>query len=192
MTKLVVMLSPEIELLPLSVRRFDEPLLPFSKGLVHATYSSVCGYVFNFASYLALGASGAAALERSIAYAHSFGLTILHGPFATTEYSAMASQIAFGLDAITVTEYGILEHYLNNPPYFAFIANNNLEANRKGSNYYCLTNQMLVINSQSDHEFKLRVIFDKQLYDTRDMEEFTDQASSSIRQFLISNSNRSV
>ena len=55
----VLMLNPRVDRLPLPIQRYDDPFFPFGKEIVRATHQSVCAYVFDLASYLALGAAGA-------------------------------------------------------------------------------------------------------------------------------------
>lgn len=95
------MLSPVLAQMPLPVQSYDEPFLPFGKTIVDATRDLVAGYVFDLAAYLALGAAGAIALERTIAYARVGGsLTILQGAFASAGYARAA--VAFSVDAVTL------------------------------------------------------------------------------------------
>src|SRR5512146_194773 len=95
-------LAPSIKTLPLAMQRFDEPLLPFGKAVIDSTADLVCAYVFHLASYLALGAAGAVALERTIAYVPAHLIKILHGPFATGDYAQAAFEDAFGADGVTL------------------------------------------------------------------------------------------
>ena len=96
-------INPTVEKMPLPIRRFDDPFLPFGKAVIGATRDLVCGYMFNFVDYLALGAAGAVALERTIAYAGSETITILHGSFSDINYVRLLDATAFNADAITVT-----------------------------------------------------------------------------------------
>src|SRR5512140_1136609 len=82
---LVIGLAPALNRLPYPIQRYDEPLLPFGKAIIETTADLVCGYVFHLSAYLALGAAGAVALERSIAYTPGHVIRILHGPFASGE-----------------------------------------------------------------------------------------------------------
>src|SRR5689334_7364687 len=65
---LAISLAPTLNKLPLELQRFDDPFLPFGKAVIDATADLVCAYVFHLGPYLALGAAGAVALERTIAY----------------------------------------------------------------------------------------------------------------------------
>lgn len=119
--RVVLSLNPRPFLLPLPIQRYDDPYLPFGKAVIQATRPYVAGYLFDFAAYLGMGAAGAVALERTIAYAAQDSLTILHGPFTGTGYSAAMDTTGFGVDALTVTRENDLQHYLTNPPYAAFL-----------------------------------------------------------------------
>lgn len=96
--------------MPLPIQRYDDPFLPFGKAIIGATRDLLCGYMFDLAAYLALGAAGAVALERSIAYVGGEVAKILHGPFASPDYAEMAG--AFNVDAVTLTEPVYAETYL--------------------------------------------------------------------------------
>jgi hypothetical protein len=117
-------LAPSIKTLPLSMQRFDEPFLPFGKAVIDTTADCVCAYVFHLAAYLALGAAGAVALERTIGYVPSGLVKILHGPFATGDYAQAAFEEAFGVDAVTLTstvDLATIAAYTRNPAHGAFI-----------------------------------------------------------------------
>lgn len=100
---LAVGLAPTLDRLPTPMQRFDDPFLPFGKAIIDATSELVCAYVFHLASYLALGAAGAVALERTIAYVPVHVVKILHGPFTTPDYVQAAFEGAFGADAVTIS-----------------------------------------------------------------------------------------
>jgi hypothetical protein len=123
-SNLALFLNPHLENLPLSIARFDDPFLPYGKELIRASQDLVVAYVFDLASYFSLGAAGIVALERTIRFA-SDGITILHAPFASSEYSAMADVTGLGVDAITVSSEMIMRTYLDKPPYAAFILDDN-------------------------------------------------------------------
>jgi hypothetical protein len=112
-TTLALLLRPRVAQLPLPIQKYDDPFLPFGKAIISATQPHVCAYVFDLAAYLALGAAGAVALERTIAYARANHdtLTILHGPFASPDYADAAGSGGFGVDAVTVTSDELLEAY---------------------------------------------------------------------------------
>ena len=92
---LALMLSPRLAQMPLPMQRYDDPFLPFGKAIIDATRDLVCAYVFDLAAYLALGAAGAVALERTIAYAGTDDatVTILHAPFVGAAYVDAADRL---------------------------------------------------------------------------------------------------
>lgn len=102
----LLVLRPQLPLLPLSIQRFDEPLLPFGKALIASTGDIVTGYIFDFAAYLSIGAAGAIALERTIGYvlASSAACAIVHGPFISDDYALAMGKTAFCADAVTVLD----------------------------------------------------------------------------------------
>lgn len=106
-------MRPRLLQMPLPVQRYDDPFLPFGKAIIDATRDLLCGYMFDLAAYLAIGAAGAVALERSIAYAGQASVNILHGPFASPDYAEAACVAAFNADAVTVTEYVYAAAYLH-------------------------------------------------------------------------------
>jgi hypothetical protein len=94
------------------MQRYDDPFLPFGKRIIDATHDLICGYIFDLAAYLALGAAGLVALERTIAYAGEEVVTILHGPFASSDYAEAAGATALNVDAVTITNIADAEIYL--------------------------------------------------------------------------------
>lgn len=121
-SKIILKLNPKIELLPLPIMRFDDPFLPFGKQVIDATHDLVAGYLFDFASYLALGGAGVIALERTIAYVPDTRVRILHCPFTGQGFSPMADVTGFNLSAITVNTLEDVTYYTHNAPYMAFLA----------------------------------------------------------------------
>ncbi len=111
---LALLLRPQMAKLPLPIQRFDDPFLPFSRAVIDAAQAHIVLVMFDLAAYLALGAAGAVALERAIAYAAGRGslLTVLHGPFATPDYAAATSALAFAPDGVTVTDAALIPAYV--------------------------------------------------------------------------------
>src|SRR5579859_1021511 len=99
---LAIGLAPALNRLPEESQRWDEPFLPFGKAVIDTTHDLVCAYVFHLGAYLALGAAGAVALERTMAYVPSGIVKILHGPFASDDYVTAAFEEGFGADAVTL------------------------------------------------------------------------------------------
>jgi hypothetical protein len=96
-------ISPQMDKLPPEFQRYDDPFLPYMRSVYAATEDLVCAYVFGFASYLAIGAAGMIALERSIALAAKTHITILDARFATADYACVWGETALGCDAVTIT-----------------------------------------------------------------------------------------
>ena len=65
---LCVGLDPDPDKLRVDWLKWDEPILPFNKGIIDATADLVCAYKPNLGFYLQWGAAGVIALERTIAY----------------------------------------------------------------------------------------------------------------------------
>jgi hypothetical protein len=99
---LALLVAPRLTKLPLVIQSFDDPFLPYAKAIINATRGQVCAYVFDLAAYLSIGAAGAVALERTIAYAKGETLTILHGPFAGADYVSLMDERSFNADGVTL------------------------------------------------------------------------------------------
>ncbi len=99
-----LLLQPRLHAIPLPMQRYDDPFLPFGKAIIDATRDLLCAYVFDLAAYLAIGAAGAVALERTIAYARTDDVTvaILHAPFVGSAFAEAAGDNAFNADAVTL------------------------------------------------------------------------------------------
>src|SRR5258708_17635461 len=94
-------IAPALNKLLYEIQRYDDPFLPFGKAIIDSTADLVCGYVFHLGPYLALGAAGAKALERTIAYVPDYLVKIFHGPFVSKELISAAFE-GFGVDAVTL------------------------------------------------------------------------------------------
>ncbi len=101
-SRLALGLAPHMSDLPAPIIKYDDPFLPFSRAIIEATADMVALYVFDLASYLALGAAGARALERSIPLVPDHIPTVLDGPFWTAGYARAAFADAFAVDAVTL------------------------------------------------------------------------------------------
>jgi hypothetical protein len=99
-SRLAIGIAPSMERLPATIIKHDEPLFPYSKGVIAATEDMVCGYVFYFSAFLALGAAGIIALERAMAYVPDGMIKVLHGPFAGADYAKAADILT--ADAVTL------------------------------------------------------------------------------------------
>lgn len=100
---LCIGLAPTLTGLPGEIARYDDPFLPYGKAVIDATYDLACGYVFHLGAYLALGAAGAVALERTIAYVPEHAVRILHAPFANADYVRAVYEDGFGANGVTLT-----------------------------------------------------------------------------------------
>lgn len=118
---LILLLSPRLSRLPLPIQRYDDPFLPFGRAIIQATQDIVCGYMFDLAAYLALGAAGIIALERTLPYVDSNSIRILHGPFSGQDYVAAAFEGNFDLDAVTLVSENDLPAYTSEPWRGAFV-----------------------------------------------------------------------
>ena len=123
---IVLLLSPQVRHLPLPMQRYDDPFLPFGRAVIEATQNLVCGYVFDLASYLALGAAGAIALERTLPFVDRELITILHGPFWGPQYAGAAFESAFTCDAVTLVNDIYLDSYTKDPVHSAFVVHDGL------------------------------------------------------------------
>lgn len=110
--KRALYIEPRLEQMPLAIQRYDDPFLPYAKALITATRDIVCGYVFDTAAFLSIGAAGAIALERAIAYAGEAMPTILHGPFWGSHYAALLDKGAFNADGATIVCVEDVPYYL--------------------------------------------------------------------------------
>jgi hypothetical protein len=120
-SNLMLLLAPKLPALPLPIQRYDDPFLPFGKAIINASRDLVGGYVFDLASYLALGGAGAVALERTIDYINDEVPTILHGAFATPYFAPLADKIAFGVDIVTIANQDLLPAYQQTATFGAIV-----------------------------------------------------------------------
>jgi hypothetical protein len=102
---LAVGIAPVITKFPDEIYKFDDPFFPFSRAIIDITADLACAYVFHMGYFLAHGAAGAVALERSLAYVPAHAVRILHGPFASADYVKAAFEDAFGAHAVTLSTH---------------------------------------------------------------------------------------
>lgn len=100
----VLWMRPHLLSMPSPIQSYDDPFLPFGKAVINVTRNLVAGYLFDLAAYLALGAAGMVALERTIAYAGDDVVRILHGPFASADYVEAVGENTLNVDAVTISE----------------------------------------------------------------------------------------
>ncbi|MCU0511278.1 MAG: hypothetical protein MUE40_01780 [Anaerolineae bacterium] len=162
---LVLLLNPRPFLLPHPVQRYDDPYLPFGKAVIGAVRERVSAIMFDLAAYLGMGAAGAVALERTIAFAAQDTLTILHAPFTGTGYAAAADSTGFGVDALTVTNPADMAFYLAQPPYAALWATDDerQEVPAAGGLYHPAA-RVLRLRGSAGEVLRLRVTGDEVLY----------------------------
>src|SRR5262245_27291563 len=84
-SNIILHIAPRMAKLPLPIQRYDDPFLPFGREIIRATSDLVCGYMFDLAAYLAHGAAGIIALERTIPYTELDAIRIFHAPFASAD-----------------------------------------------------------------------------------------------------------
>lgn len=118
-SQVVLQLNPRVLDLPLPIQRFDDPFFPFGKAIVNATKAHVGMYLFDLASYMAMGAVGIMALERTIRYVGNEVPTILHGAFSDSAFGIAVDKLSFGVDFITVTQEALVQEMLGAFPYGA-------------------------------------------------------------------------
>lgn len=173
---IALMLNPRPFLLPHPVQRYDDPYLPFAKAVIGATRGIVCAYIFDLAAYLGIGAAGAVALERTIAYAAQDTITILHGPFTGQGYAATADTTGFGVDAITITRAEDMHFYLDNPPRAAFLmASDDSDRPDEGGLYVEASRRIMA------GKLQMRVTGDEVLY-VDGTEQFADKIRAAVEQ----------
>lgn len=167
---LALVMAPRLLHIPMPMQRFDDPFLPFGKAIIEATHDVVCAYLFDLAAYLAIGAAGAVALERTIAYARADGdtLNILHGPFAGPDYAEAANDSAFAADAVTVTDEQMLEAYTRDPAMGAFVVRRGeapviIPLPGSAGVYWQDAGEMTLLASD-DHAVRIQVAGERTLY----------------------------
>ncbi len=163
---LALLLSPRLLKMPAPIARYDDPFLPFGKAIIDVTRDLVCAYLFDLASYLALGAAGAVALERTIAYAGADGstITILHGPFSGTGYVEAASDRALHVDAVTLVSAEDVAAYRVEPGLAAFLMAQELNTILYDAGIYHPQENWLRFYDRKLPPLKLRQLGEKVLY----------------------------
>lgn len=154
-SKFALRLIPNLDRLPLPIQRFDEPLFPFSKEIIQATNSYIGVYIFDLSAYVKTGASGIVALERSIAYANSHAITILHGPFIGRDFGSVTDVIGLNVDSFTVTNLEDALYYVSNPPYTCFLWSSNALSDSDGG---CVDNENLRLYQNGEEIQELKVL----------------------------------
>lgn len=169
-TDLALRLAPNLTRLPAVIQRYDDPFLPFGKEIIKATHDLVCAYVFDLAAYLSIGAAGAVALERTIAYASGDSLTILHGPFVGTDFAVLTDEGSFNADAVTLMDKSDLPAYLAREGRFAFVSGEFFE---RGIGVFRQSDNLFLLQD-SGRALRIRLVGDIALYASR-AEDFAAQ-----------------
>lgn len=120
-SKWALYISPKVDLLPFAIGRHDDPFLPYARAIFAASRDLVCAYVFDLAAYMALGAAGMVALERSIGLVAQGHVTVLDASFSTGSFSGTWDETAYGVDAVTVSEVAPLDAFNNREDRQAFV-----------------------------------------------------------------------
>jgi hypothetical protein len=170
-----VYMNPVVEKLPLPIARYDDPFLPFGKGIIDATGDLVCGYIFDLASYLVLGGAGIVALERTIRYIPAETIGILHGPFWGTAYSVILHHTALGLDAVTIVRPEDSNAYAGTVLYETETQTDLPAA------YLSLRNRTMVLQQEDDTRTMYTIMRDETLYANR-LDDYADQVREALMQ----------
>jgi hypothetical protein len=122
-SNLAIGIVPHTDQLPPSIQRYDDPFLPLGRSIIDATSDLAAAYVFHLGAYLATGAAGAIALERTIAYIPNSVVKIIHAPFTNADFVRAAFEDAFGADAVTLAtaERDIVAAYARTASHGVFI-----------------------------------------------------------------------
>lgn len=176
---ILLLIAPRLAKLPLPMQRYDDPFLPYGRVIIEATRDLVCGYVFDLAAYLALGAAGAIALERTIPFARPDLITVLHGPFSGPDYSAAAFEEAFNCDAVTLVDDVNLEAYLTKPERGAFVVQRGMPRTDHLHGVYWTDVRLFTYPQGEDSVIRLRLADEKVLYAGHG-ENFTDAVRAAL------------
>jgi len=164
---LALFIRPRLSDMPLPMKRLDDPFLPFAREIIEATRDLVVAYMFDLSAYLALGAAGAIALERTVNYAASDSILILHGPFSGAHYASITDEQAFPCDAVTLSDSQHIDAYLKRRDRSAFVLNNrsvqHLDAPDNGGYLWVETAALSTIGLQGE-VITLRLFGDDVVY----------------------------
>ncbi len=148
-SKWALYISPKVDLLPFAIGRHDDPFLPYTRAIFAASHDLVCAYMFDLSAYMALGAAGMVALERSIGLVTQGHVTVLDASFSTRSFAGIWDETAFGVDAVTVSENAPLDAFNTRDDRQAFVVSDSTAfkarfspANRTLS---CLGAEMLLL-----------------------------------------------
>jgi len=179
-----LILAPRIERLPLPIQTYDDPFLPFGKAIINATRDLVTAYLFDLAAYLALGAAGAIALERTINYAGGDAITVLHGAFASSAYARINDEGGFNADAVTLIDNQHVEVFLSRPDRGVFIIRTGepkmMDAPARMGIYWQEMG-LLTISDRVGEAINLRILGDSVLY-AGVGDDFAEQTRAAVEQ----------
>lgn len=174
-------LSPSVIKMPVSMRRYDDPFLPFSKSIIQSTQDLVCGYIFDFTAYLAIGAAGAVALERSIAYVGDDCFTVLHGTFADESFYQLLDETAFNADALTiVNDDRLIEYAISNPAIGTFISTAEEDSGLNTIGDFNTTTKILSLAKS-----RITIMGDELIYSKQSSEDFHQQIRQTLMEQIV-------
>jgi len=145
---LAIGIAPKVEYIAYEIMRHDAPFFPFSKAVIEATKDFAGAYVFDMATFLAQGAAGAIALERSISLVPEPAIKILHIPVATPDYFKAVFTEGLFVDAITLATTApiVIDTYTAKETYGAFVPEP-VATNKPNLGHY--TMEQFTLNNQS-------------------------------------------
>jgi hypothetical protein len=146
------LIAPRIEKMPYGIMRYDEPFLPFGKAIIDASKALVSAYVFDLAAYMALGAVGMVALERTIDYAGQDVITILHGAFGSPDFALVSDENAYGMDAVTIVQGVMPTRFMERQDRMAFILDSGTPTDSTdGVGRWWINHDLMRLNEHSLH-----------------------------------------
>lgn len=164
-TDIVLRLSPRILTMPLPMKQHDDPFFPFGRAIITATRDLAVGYMFDLWDYLALGAAGAIALERTIHFAGAEVITLLNGLFSGAGYAALWDETAFNVDAVTLAAMNDLPGYRQRADRQAFLLHQDAHTtDPTGVALFRPDDGILTVPEDNNHRITLRVIGDEAVY----------------------------
>ncbi|MBC8098090.1 MAG: hypothetical protein H7Y11_01490, partial [Armatimonadetes bacterium] len=174
-----LVITPKLERFPLAIQRYDEPFLPFGKAVIQASRALVCAYIFDFAAYLKLGASGAIALERTIDYVGDTHVTVLHGAFALPGFVQLWDENAFGVDALTISDGVDLSAFSQRVDRAVYVVNAALDTMPNGVGIYDTYGNQFQINTVDGGVSTIRLAGEDVLY-ASSREDYAEVLRSSL------------
>jgi hypothetical protein len=158
---LILVIRPEVMLMPLAVRIYDDPFFPFGKAIIQATRDLVVGYQFDFSAYLRLGAAGTIALERTLSLISAERLAIIDGCFSDVRFVSVSDETAFISDAVTISHSDLIKPFCEREDRSAFVFADRLDGIPTGAGI--IHDQRIQINN-GDGVIDLRLAGDDVIY----------------------------